>query len=519
MRLLGYQLSSERDLGWRSEVRSIKDRYRGEVFDLVDEFVPDSDGGVTDHLDKDSHILTTHGGYISVDGEVDLTENYIEALEHEANIIITDDQFRQIAKRTPLLIDGHAGTGKSIIIALRIAIHYAEYDSRPENEEGRTPSLLVVAYNQRVLNMIKRYANFWIKKMIPKNSRRYLDKIEYIPTLKLYHMLLNEHDNHSIMDPTRIESTKTFINFYRFQTEFFNGLDEVNLISAEQAWHFIRGILKGRELGWFGKEDIKIEDFGSVSGDPLAKVTRKATDKMPRELIQSLLEIHRKYEKWRINNKYLDDIDLVRRSLQAIEKDKSLQLDFISKFHTVLIDEGQDLTIVEFKLLTYLLSEYSAKVNIVVGGDPLQTINPTGFSWENLETFITQKVIEDSGKKKFDISPSRMLVSHRMPKPLVDFSNVIISGRSKISKEPIKLMKALDELSNEGIITRVAYDVDDANQREQMNEFIAGALGSDIGTIIWARDSRELETLKKKDDTITALSMRNNDLVLRLKND
>ena len=219
---------------------------------------------------------------------------------------------------------------------------------------------------------------------------------------------------------------------------------------------------------------------------------------MPRELIQSLISIHKDYEKWRKENNYLDDIDLVRRSLGSIKKDNSLKEDFITKFHTVLIDEGQDLTIVEFKLLTYLLKEYSDKVNIVVGGDPLQTINPTGFSWENLETFITEKVIEDSGRRKFDISPSRMLVSHRMPKPLVEFSNVIISARARISNEKIELMKALDDLSDDGIITKVAYDVGDDEQRRAMNDYIASALGSDIGTIIWARDSKELESMKKR---------------------
>ena len=512
VRLLGYQLKGKRDEGWKKEVRNIKNRYRGEIFDVVEAFKPDSSGGVLDFVGTDSHMIQTHGGYISIRGEVDLTQNYIESLEHEANIIITDDQFRQIAKQTPLLIDGHAGTGKSIIIALRIAIHFANYDSTPPDKRDEIiPNLLVVAYNQRVLKMIEHYAKFWIDKMIPENNQKYMKRIEYIPTLRLYHMLLNKNDNRNIIDPTKIESTKTFVNFYRFQTEFFCKLEDIGNVSAEQAWHFIRGILKGRELGWFGDEEIKSQDFGSVSGNPNSKVPRRATDKMPLELIELLITIHEKYEHWRKENNFLDDIDLVRRSLGAIKRDDSLTEDFIAKFHTVLIDEGQDLTIVEFKLLTYLLKEYSDKVNIVVGGDPLQTINPTGFSWESLETFITQKVIEDSGKAKFDINPSRMLVSHRMPKPLVDFSNVIISARAKISNEKISPMKALDELSNEGQITRVAYNVNDESERELMNEFIASALGSDIGTIIWARDSKELEYLKGKDSTITSLADMKND--------
>ena len=60
-------------------------------------------------------------------------------------------------------------------------------------------------------------------------------------------------------------------------------------------------------------------------------------------------------------------------------------------------------------------------------------------------------MIEDSDEGNLYFS-SRMLVSHRMPKPLVEFSNVIISARARISNEKIELMKALDDLSDDGII-------------------------------------------------------------------
>ena len=70
------------------------------------------------------------------------------------------------------MIDGHAGTGKSIIIALRIAIHFANYDiTPPDKRDEIIPNLLVVAYNQRVLKMIEHYAKFWIDKMIPENNQ------------------------------------------------------------------------------------------------------------------------------------------------------------------------------------------------------------------------------------------------------------------------------------------------------------------------------------------------------------
>ena len=507
IRLLGYQLSSERDKGWRDEVKEINRRYRGEVSGAVEELQDDSNDGGPDEVHRDSHELKIHGGYITIGGQTELTQTYIDDLLHMANIIITDDQLLQIAKSEPLLIDGHAGTGKSVIIALRIAVHYASFDREENKEDKLIPSLLVVAYNKRVLKMIKDYVVYWIRKMIPQNNEKYLDRISYIPTLRLYHMLLNKQDHYNIPDPLLNESTETFVNFYKFQSEFFSKRNDFTGISAEQAWHFIRGILKGRELGWYGSEEpISINDFGSITGEPDSRIPRKSTEKMSKELILSLLQVHEKYESWRVQNGYLDDIDLVRKALDSIEDGTSRKDDFIKKFDTVLIDEGQDLTIVEFKLITYLLKRYSRSVNIVVGGDPLQTINPTGFSWENLETFITERVHEEQGNNKFKMEDNHtMVVSHRMPKTLVDFSNIIINSRARLSNEKLEFMKALDDFSNDGSITRVPYDSDDEQQRDTVNQFLAGALGSDIGTIIWARDKKELNDVKSKDTTLTDL--------------
>ena len=124
----------------------------------------------------------------------------------------------------------------------------------------------------------------------------------------------------------------------------------------------------------------------------------------------------------------------------------------------------------------------------------------------NLETFITERVHEEQGNSRFKMEDNHtMVVSHRMPKTLVDFSNIIIEARARLSNENLELMKALDDLSNDGSITRVPYDSNDERQRNTVNEFLAVALGSDIGTIIWARDKKELDDVKSKDSTLTDL--------------
>lgn len=501
IRLVGYQLKGERDKGYLAEVEEIVNRYGGVVYQNIEPYVEDA----PKVLNSNANIFQTHGKYLFYKDNLVLTQGYVERLLHESNIVVTDEQFEQIAKSTPLLIDGHAGTGKSIVIALRIAMRFYIYHMQSQDKGSivTIPKLLVVAYSKRVLDMIKEYAFTWMGVMLGNESKLYINKVDFIPTLKLYHSLLSEHHNSQIPDPTTTRSAGTFVNFYRFQKEFFEKStlirDKYPEISPEQSWHFIRGVLKGSKLGWHGHPRLTLNDFGSVTNNPHALVKRKSTESMPRELIQSLLEVFYEYEKWRFENKLMDDIDLVRNAINAVDAGESFGDGYIKSYESVLVDEAQDLTIIEFELIATLMKEYSQKVNIVVGGDPLQTINPTGFSWGNLEAFITAKIISVGGKHE-QLKSSRMTLSHRMPKDLVTMANVIIDARSKIANTKYKLMDALDTGSNAGLIVNVEFDSEDSKQKELMNSFLHDAVGSNIGAIVWARDSQELISTLSNDD-------------------
>ena len=487
--LVGYQLKHERDIDWRVEVRDIKARHGGEEYEEEQVFDPEQP------IPFDDHLLDWGAIYNVLEpGTIELTQNKKELLLNEANITITMEQFRNIARTPPLLIDGHAGTGKSIIIALRIAFQYYVHHHGTKNDIN-TPRLLVVAYSQRVLNMIERYTTYWMERLL-EYPEQYLDQIEYVPTLKLYHSLVKEVDYNSIPDPMTLQSARIFVNFFKFQNEFFQDI-EYDSISAEQAWHFIRGILKGQGFGWHGwnnNKSIQIDDFASITIG--GKIPRKLTHRMSRELIEKLLSIFERYESWRMNNGYIDDIDLIRKVFTAIKAKEEIERPkndyLIGSFDNVLIDEAQDLTSKEFELLTHLLN--SPAPRIVVGGDPLQTINPTGFSWTSLESFLYEKT-EEGGLRKAE----RMLVSHRLPQKLVEFSNVIIEARSNAKNEPIKLMESAQKIKNDGFVARVIFDEKIESDVKIIEEIMMDALNSNVGILLWARDFSELDAIAEND--------------------
>ena len=53
----------------------------------------------------------------------------------------------------------------------------------------------------------------------------------------------------------------------------------------------------------------------------------------------------------------------------------------------IYLDEAQDLTDLEFRILLMLLKPERRKYAILAG-DPLQTINPTGFDWPHIKDMM-----------------------------------------------------------------------------------------------------------------------------------
>lgn len=487
--LVGFLLAPEREdtNEWRHEVVRICQRFGGEEYD--DEEEPE------DTIRSGNQIIDAHAGYLA---QLDIDQS-TEIIDHglryaDTNITITYDQLEKIEKQVPLVVDGHAGTGKSVIIALRIAL---ECIHAFRNDEVR--KFLLIAYNERVVKMVRKYAETWMLAFEPTLPNYVKEYVTYETTLRLYRDLTKEVDREAIPDPNMVKSVSKLVNFYRFENKFFKEPHTSwGGVSPEQAWHFIRGVLKGSKHGWPG-DNITIDDFRSISDT--GKIHRRSTLHMDRPLIESLLEIFNAYEEWRKENNALDDIDLVRLASIALDNyrenkpDSSyMGPDYYSNFDIVFVDEAQDLTMIEFEVLNHLLEDHD-KARFVIGGDPLQTINPTGFSWDAVEVFL-YKILKD--KIRFE----RMLISHRLTKTLVDFANVIIKKRAMLDDQQPELMAPSNELEQDQSNIICVPIRDGSEEQEKIGKFLKDVLGTDTGILIWARDQGEREEIIKKDPVL-----------------
>ena len=493
--LLGVLLASEREKHneWKHEMRRIQQRFGGVVYDSVDEETDDS-------IYIGGKFIDSHSGFLD-NFSPDEVQGMIDdgLAQIDTNITMTYDQIGIVEKVLPLIIDGHAGTGKSVIIALRIAL-----ESITAHQNNAVKHFLVVAYNQRVLNMVERYAKKWMRTLCPDIPDDVISRVKYQTTLNVYRDLTKKVHYESIPDTSSIASISKLVSFFRFDHQFFSAPHRPRTtVSPEQAWHFIRGILKGSGFGWIG-DSITKDDFASLNSK--GRIPKKSTELMSSELIGELLQVFNEYETWRKEANAIDDIDLVRLATIALENYGNNEpseasykgSEYFRNFDIVFVDEAQDLTIAEFELLHQLLTDQE-NARIVIGGDPLQTINPTGFTWEAISVFLYDKL-----NKVFDFE--RMLVSHRLTKSLVDFANVIVEKRHQFEKGELQLMRASDEFENDSShILRIPINMTDQGHTRKIESFLKDSLGSNYGILIWARDKGERDDMIKKDPVLSKL--------------
>tara|TARA_B100000767_G_C19773225_1_gene541219 strand:+ start:107 stop:4852 length:4746 start_codon:yes stop_codon:yes gene_type:complete len=94
-------------------------------------------------------------------------------------------------------------------------------------------------------------------------------------------------------------------------------------------------------------------------------------------------------------------------------------------FDEIILDECQDITSVEFEMLMRLLIGHNLR-RLVFAGDPLQTLNPTGFDWNRLKAMFIDRNVEQKHVKM-----QQFHNNYRSQKYIVDFANGVQIKRGK----------------------------------------------------------------------------------------
>ncbi|NEO98859.1 MAG: hypothetical protein F6K58_09310 [Symploca sp. SIO2E9] len=345
----------------------------------------------------------------------------------------------------PLFINGRAGSGKSTILLYLFADYcYRKYYNkqgkrRPEPLPGEP---LFLTYNKRLIEV----AREGVKKLLSSHHRFVAERsqgdempsidLNFQPFSEFLLELLRATEGDALGNSLASSFPRSkYISFHRFkqlyqgtiplETPDLASLQRITLqlpqrrrYSAEICWHVIRTFIKGYTL----EGEMAPEDY---------------TEEVPRRSRTIDLEKYQGiyntiWEHWykpiTQEHGYWDDQDLIA---------KVLELNCYSpSFTAIFCDEAQDFTKLELQLIMRLsiFSQYNLgyqpipSLPFAFAGDPLQTLNPTGFSWSRVETVFQSAVIralDPAEQLKLKINFQELSFNYRSSPPIVKFTNLI----------------------------------------------------------------------------------------------
>ncbi|NLG01396.1 MAG: hypothetical protein GX565_14770 [Lentisphaerae bacterium] len=208
-----------------------------------------------------------------------------------------------------------------------------------------------------------------------------------------------------------------YTQFRRLWSERFShaGKSAYRDYGPDISWHVIRTYIKGTSV----ENVLELDDYESLE-EKQRTVTSQTYKTIYEKVWRNWYEELSQEGGW-------DDQDLVR---YVLEKDL---LDPV--FPGIFCDESQDFTRIELEafLRMSLFSNRSvspqliSKIPFVFAGDEFQTLNPTGFRWDAVKAWFTEKFILalNPGEKKHELNFRELRNNYRSSSSIVRFCNFI----------------------------------------------------------------------------------------------
>ncbi|MFQ5911444.1 MAG: hypothetical protein ACE5IJ_12110, partial [Thermoplasmata archaeon] len=230
----------------------------------------------------------------------------------------------------------------------------------------------------------------------------------------------------------RPENHIPFGRFKRFYDVYRRGNPATRKIPAEVAWHGIRSLLKG-ECVPPTRPPLSREDYEQLA---------RRRQEFPEDLFEHIYIIGEWYQEEVIRGKGLwDDQDLAWSALDWVQNELGRN-PAMKLYDEIFCDEVQDLTEIEAKLLISLCKPppYAGEEGLLLSlsGDPLQTINPTGFRW----SIIGSEIFRTQGKP---VQLHELEENFRSDHRIVGFANRLQKKRSFYMQQQLTEQEAFEK--------------------------------------------------------------------------
>lgn len=354
-------------------------------------------------------------------------------LEKKSNMVLSQQQVGIVENSNieyPLFITGRAGSGKSTALQYLFAEIILRYVQNLKAEAGSLLPPVYLSYSEnliqdaRHLSKILLEKNSCYKKAIENNGISYENDIKpkfdgmFYVFQKLVRSCIAKYNPDFLSQHFASNQHVSFARFNKLWTLRFGNIPEAaKNYSPSVSWHVIRTFIKG----WSSEGYLTPQDYAG-----LPRSSKSVSDKTFSIIYEKV------WKNWYSNqNDSWDDQDLVRYCLEN---------NYVSEqFSAIFCDEAQDFTRIELDFILKLSSFANRKIDnigeikklpFIFAGDEFQTLNPTGFSWELLRGYFTDRLCELTGlteeKNKIGLSdPIELSENFRSTRQVVKLANHI----------------------------------------------------------------------------------------------
>ena len=321
----------------------------------------------------------------------------------------------------PVMVIAGPGTGKTQILAIRIGKILLETDTQPENILCLTyTDSGAVAMRKRLLKMIgpdaykvnihtyHSFCNQVIQDNLGIFEKSSLEAISDLEAIALLRKLIDGFKKGNPLKRYRGDIYFEAKNLRQlFSSIKREGWDKKAMLDAIETYI--------KELPYNDEFRYRVNGRGHKVGDPKVSAIEKETDSMNR-LAQAIEEFDN-YQKLMKDRQRYDFDDMINWVIKAFEENKLLLATYQEQYQYILVDEYQDTSGTQNKIVELLINYWDEPNIFVVGDDDQSIFRFQGANVENMLAF----------KNKFPSIRTIMLTkNYRSVQPILDISKTLI---------------------------------------------------------------------------------------------
>lgn len=374
-----------------------------------------------------------------------------------------------------VLVVAGPGTGKTQILAARIANILAKTDAKPENILCMTfTDAGVVAMRNRLHRFIGSDAyrvnihtfHSFCNKIIQENldyfSYRELEPISDIQKIDLLEQLIDKFDkNHPLKrwrgniyyDEKRFTKLFSLMKTEDYSAELIEEKVNVYIDNLEEDTSFI-----------YKRKTKQDDDSYKFKGDVNTKKIKKEREKYTATIAAA--KEYKNYEKIKEKNALYDYDDMILWVLKAFKEDEDFLLNYQERFQYFLVDEYQDTNGSQNEILKRLISYWENPNTFVVGDDDQSIFRFQGANIGNIVNFYDEiicKAFPNVEKRK-----ERVIVmtdNYRSTQAILDIS------ANSITNNEERLVNQLNELELSKDLTARGAKVVNSTAKPTLTEY------------------------------------------------